>query len=320
VTKLAIVLSVTAFLIVSGAAFAAAPDQPVKWSQLPEMQECWGKDLPSSYDPIDCNPKIVVMDDWKCTDGRPVTDVHWWGSYIQDDCGYDNWCWGGHSGTQGPIIGSFKILIFSDVPATTGRHACPSHPGTELACYDIPFADTGETYYSRDENYNKVYQYNVDLPTPFDQVAGQTYWLGIVAVLKHNYQDYFGDGWSWGCGCSDWGYSDDQKIWGWHTAVQPENLDDSVTITNFKFSNGTYTYWSPNEYIIETHRCYGSNLYDAYDYGYCQPLGCGNQQKISLDMAFELTTIPEPTTIAMVALGGFLTVGSGIIRTFFRKR
>ena len=26
-----------------------------------------------------------MADDWKCTDRRPVTDIHWWGSYKKWD-------------------------------------------------------------------------------------------------------------------------------------------------------------------------------------------------------------------------------------------
>ena len=54
--------------------------EAVKWNQPPVLNpgsQCyWGWDEPSVY-----RGEQIVADDWKCTDRRPVTDIHWWGSY-----------------------------------------------------------------------------------------------------------------------------------------------------------------------------------------------------------------------------------------------
>lgn len=56
----------------------------IKWSQPPvpidpdaEPPVFNGWDERSDYN----NPPIVA-DDWKCEDDRPITDIHWWGSFI----------------------------------------------------------------------------------------------------------------------------------------------------------------------------------------------------------------------------------------------
>ncbi len=54
-----------------------------KWSQPPVVIDenmpptISGWDEQSTFEPIN-----IVADDWQCNDERPVTDIHWWGSFI----------------------------------------------------------------------------------------------------------------------------------------------------------------------------------------------------------------------------------------------
>ena len=62
----------------------------------------------------------IMADDWKCEDERPVTDIHWWGSFI-----------GWNSATPPPVMPQqFHIGIWTDVatndPCNTLGY---SHPG-----------------------------------------------------------------------------------------------------------------------------------------------------------------------------------------------
>jgi len=55
----------------------------VKWSQRPEPIE---PNLPEDFNGWDeisdpCS-RPILADDWLCRDDRPVTDIHWWGSFI----------------------------------------------------------------------------------------------------------------------------------------------------------------------------------------------------------------------------------------------
>ena len=55
----------------------------VKWSQRPEPIE---PNLPEDFNGWDeiSDPcfRPILADDWLCRDDRPVTDIHWWGSFI----------------------------------------------------------------------------------------------------------------------------------------------------------------------------------------------------------------------------------------------
>ena len=63
---------VAIFLMVTTGAWATNGDD-VKWSQLPDME--FGVNIQST------EVEPIIADDWECRDPRPVTDVHFWGSY-----------------------------------------------------------------------------------------------------------------------------------------------------------------------------------------------------------------------------------------------
>lgn len=110
------------------------PRSFLKWSQPPVLNtsspqpECfWGWDEFSVYDPGPLGGVVlpdtphIMADDFLCSDRRPITDIHWWGSYL------------GWQGTEPPpnnVIG-FHIGIWTDVPKTAAQPW--SHPG-EMIC------------------------------------------------------------------------------------------------------------------------------------------------------------------------------------------
>jgi len=240
------VLLIAGLLATSVTAIADPLPGCVKWSQLPEMYEPWGYDVESNHDPDDNCPNVVVMDDWLCEDGLPITDVHWWGSYFDPAF---------------PIT-AFHVSIHWDIPESGG---IPSHPGDLIVAWNIPFEECNETWHGVDYYGKDVYQYFCYLPEWFWQDIGEIYWLDIKAIVPGAVG----------------------PVWGWHTAVLPHNIDDAVVIYDYDQETGHYTDWEPLEWEYE-----------------------------SLDMAFELTTIPEPATIAIIAFGAFGL--AGIIRR--RKR
>ena len=61
------------------------PMLPTKWSQPVDVDN--GHDVYSFWQGGNDFPTTVVADDWKCPDGLPITDFHWWGSYIQGSPG-----------------------------------------------------------------------------------------------------------------------------------------------------------------------------------------------------------------------------------------
>lgn len=160
-------------------------DDPIKWSQLPDME--WGFDILSFGDAdhnFEFGPPLtpIIADDWCCDDGNAaITDVHWWGSY-------ENWSDDSSPGN----VDSFVIGIFYDEAGDVCR---PGEP-IGFGCFDI--AEVNETYYGQQElTEHSAFQYYVDLDEPFYQEEGETYWLMIAAAYTEEEPD---------------------NIWGWKTA------------------------------------------------------------------------------------------------------
>src|SRR5712691_13462523 len=58
------------------------PGDPAKWVQLPDListgmddNATWSGQFPFTK---------ILADDWKCTSQDPVTDIHIWGSWLND--------------------------------------------------------------------------------------------------------------------------------------------------------------------------------------------------------------------------------------------
>lgn len=155
---------------------------PVKWSQPPmyspasPFPDCfWGWDEFSHY--FCCQ---IVADDWLCQDARPVTDIHWWGSYRQ-------WI-DPIPPPDGPDL--FHLGIWTDVPVGPGNPFPFSHPGVLIWEFVVPRQVTREEFVGCDfhPEYGReaTFQYEVVLPPEvwFDQgtTAGQVYWLSVSAI------------------------------------------------------------------------------------------------------------------------------------------
>ena len=74
-------LFVVISILIATTAHCAATNE-FKWIQNPDTE--WGYDIWSwGYEDVAGNIMIVneVADDWVCRDGRPITEVRWWGSF-----------------------------------------------------------------------------------------------------------------------------------------------------------------------------------------------------------------------------------------------
>jgi hypothetical protein len=242
--KLRVVLA--ALVLVGLAVTAMAQDIPKGVLQLPDMTTGWN--LQSQWDLIDGEPNIIRADNWRCPDGRPVTDVHWWGSYYFNTDG-------------GNPVDAFEISIY-DNDGSNGL------PGTLLYRQNLNLAAVNETAYGVDTNGEEVYQYTAYLENPFQQTQGEIYWLSIVALTE---------------GTTRW------PMWGWHTAV---NTDIETLLQGAAQSTKDPDSENP--------------IFGGQD--------ANPWQDAQYDMAFELTTIPEPSLIALFGLGLFA------IWTRFRRR
>gem|GEM_PF-5043293 len=168
------------------------PD-PIKWSQpvveyQPGLQPpvFLGWDERSLY-----KMPPICADDWECTDERPVTDVHWWGSFV------------GWTQPQPPQLPrAFHLAIWTDVPA--GPNNPFSHPGVmvwEHFCNTYTWNFAGYDYDPRHQTENEAcFQFHQYLPREkwFYQDPGpqgrNVYWLSIAAIYDEPEVQY---PWGW---------------------------------------------------------------------------------------------------------------------------
>ena len=224
---------------------------PRKWSQLPDME--WGFDVYSTIMPYGYSSNVA--DDWLCTNGLPITDIHWWGSYGD---------WSMDARPENTITG-FQIDIF-------GYYA-PYPFYIPHARYNLTIEEGNETYCGLQEyTGHSAFEYSIILDEPFNQEEGSTYWLMIAAYLE--------DGTSY--------------EWGWKTT----DPDSRYGCGAVKYTGDSWE-WIPIEYSD-----YVDPSHPYYDYG-------------PVNMAFELTTIPEPAAIIML---GSLATGLFGIAGIKRKR
>jgi len=255
-SALAIALALTSL---ATAALAVPTTVPLKWSQ-PIYQIgtdptgvplYWGWDQPSWA--IGQQPNgPQAADDWRCRDQLPVTDFHWWGSYIDklDPI------------PQARPMG-FWFGIYKDIPVGPGQEF--SMPGDLIWQYVATSYEEQFVGYDVIESsqpiHDATFQYNVYLPQThwfYQPGSDEILWLSIVAL-----------------------YQPGTPMWEWGWKTRPHFFQDDAV-----FRNATQG-WMP---------LYG-------------PDG------LSWDLAFEISTIPEPGS-AVALLAGF----AGIAGLRLRRR
>jgi hypothetical protein len=187
----------------------------VKFVQYPKV--------PSGVD-VNASQNLTLADDFLCTNTGPVTDIHLWGSWLQDKID--------------PNV-LFTLTIWSDVPKqTNGGTIIPSHPGIQLwsepfgpgEYYQCPYTNITEQFYDPsipapigfDTN---VYYLCFYPRQPFRQqgtaAVHTNYWLSVNAQTTASAQTLFG--WH-----SSYQFYNDTAVWGagpapaaWNTMADP---------------------------------------------------------------------------------------------------
>ncbi|MCC6679571.1 MAG: hypothetical protein IT445_01600 [Phycisphaeraceae bacterium] len=128
-----------------------------------------------------------LADDFQCTQTGPITDVHIWGSWLQDQM------------PPVPMHGTFILAIYSDIPA--GTIAPWSMPGELLWRQQFkPGEYSARLYDNASEQFfdpnihqiigtdTQVWQYNfyIDEALALTQQAGNIYWLAVANVDPNN--------------------------------------------------------------------------------------------------------------------------------------
>jgi hypothetical protein len=160
---------------------------------------------------------FFVADDWRCSQTGPVTDIHIWGSWLNDIVGNEHG-WVG-----------FHLFVHGDIPATAnplGPYSMPSQPiwegffGPELYQY--------REYMPAEERFidprlgqpigidHMIYQYNfkIDPAVAFEQKEGQIYWLSVQAIVDAADNPVFG--WK-----TSLDHFNDDAVWGDGQGVPP---------------------------------------------------------------------------------------------------
>jgi hypothetical protein len=256
----------TSYLCVLFAAGTALADwnigDPAKWAQLPDL----------GFTGIDIynNSPQTLADDFLCTTTGYITDLHFWGSWLNDYLPHP----AAGADLGDPAAVAFNLYIYSDIPDTDGDGPDYSNPGQLLWSANIPaggfsvrkYADANEGWYNpmtgdyMRANHSGVWQYNFVAPpdanlndlfyqqgTPKDPIV---YWVGVQAIPQ-----------------------DQQAVFGWKTSIDHWN-DDAV----WQDAAGS---WLELRY--------------PQDHPYAGQ---------SIDLAFVVT--PEPATIVLLGLGGLL--------------
>jgi len=186
---------------------------PAKWIQMPDVQN--GMNVNATWQASQTGgpnyPYMKVLaDDFQCTQTGPITDVHIWGSWLND--------------VVDPNV-VFKLSFHKDIP---GGATNPSQPGDQIWMGTFapgrylarPWATSpGEPFFDPNTNSiigqdNTIWQYNFDIPVTEAFVQQGTaanpvvYWLDVQALT----QEYTSPGVPGG-------------VFGWKTSKQHWNDD-----------------------------------------------------------------------------------------------
>jgi hypothetical protein len=171
-----------------------------KWIQPPDMR--LGVNLDAYM--ITGMPMSITRADDFMSDGRRITDIHWWGSYL-------NYLTNQPGPVTPPPPGPYRPTGFwlswhSDIPLGAGPNPW-SMPGPPITNIFVPYSNCWEIYYGTVTQwwympirYEHEFQYYVDLLRepyqPWYERSGTIYWLDITAVFTP-FPGGLHNGWGW---------------------------------------------------------------------------------------------------------------------------
>jgi len=271
------------------------PGEVLKFQQVPLNNTVVGPAIYNGHDsPSTGYPFVNTLgtpgyqggffaDDFSDKVSTPVVHVKWWGSYI--------------SNPNNTPVSQFLITFESDVPAVAGA---TSHPGTPLLNQVVnlgPLAPASGTFTETLINGNvpeHLYQYNAELKLPFQEQKDTVYWIKIAALTQDTALN-------WGWHNRDWTVQDtfaspvpvpgEGLI---NTAFGPYwHFQDDAVRGGFDVTPGA----GPGGLVVNQTAMTPTVYLDNVD----GPQGIGI---LSQDMAFELYTVPEPSGLAVLVIGG----------------
>jgi hypothetical protein len=284
-----------------------------------ELSTAYGFGQPGAVIPL--YQGKFMADDFADTLSSPVVHVKWWGSYFKDQI------------NPAMPVDKFLISFESDVPQ--GPNNPFSHPGTPLlnqVVFRNPLAPGSGTFTEKlirgpDPVVSEsLYEYNAELHLgkAFPEIKDTVYWLKIVALVDalpgmtfdpYNPQNSPIPITQWGWHNRDYTVNNPlaspavlpgEKVVGlvgagvpvWH--FQDDSVQGDVRI-NTTTSGGLVMPFIDQQNMVPQHYM---NFADGPGVGTAASPPIGTFSK---DLAFELYTvnIPEPTSVALLAMGMF---------------
>jgi len=326
-----------ALLLVGNVAADPIPGRDIlKFSQAPmdgtqivspngTVQRFWGHDeLSTAYSTVSATGPTpyrgtFMADDFADKFNSPIVHVKWWGSYLNNFV------------SPAFPVDKFLISIESDVPV--GPNNTFSHPGTPLLNQIVnrgPIAPGSGTFTEKPISGGgpplgeTLYEYNAELHlgAEFFEKADTVYWLKVVAlvdlppgiIIDPNQPPTFVPRWGW----HNRDYTKMDPLASTAPAVVPgEHIDGFLgpvpggtpvwhfqddAVTGHVVVNHLITPDGIRFPIIDQAGYQPTRYLDLAD----GPPGIGNFSK---DLAFELYTVPEPTSAALLAVGAVAIVG-----------
>ena len=212
----------------------------------------------------------VVADDF-VSNGKPIYGFHWWGSYFQDT-GQD-----AVAGFERQV--QFEISFHLNCPAGSPDPQCADPAGNPYN-YGTPYDRNGSSYFSRIVTAEEDF-----FGTTVNGVDIYEYWLAVdptdgPSFLGGTWEEVAGETYwvdfAWNAG--QFGTSVSDNVWGWAAAANGGTCILSCAVQTTPPSPGA------NPHL-------------------------GAWAELSgRDMAFEVLSVPEPATVALLAAG---LIGAG---------
>lgn len=323
-TYLVVALALGLFAAIAGRAAAhPLPGQIPKFSQLPLNDalppSTGGAPYPghdNSSTAYTVTPQIgtytghFMADDFADNYNTPVVHVRWWGSYIGNQT---------FNGVQNFLISFESDMPFD--PLVGGSR--PDQPLLNQVVTKGAISPGSGTFSEALHNGNMnehLYEYNAELAVPFQQMADTVYWLKIVALVDPATEGFI----DWGWHNRDWGIQ--------NTLASPNVSPGESIVGTVPDLNGMPTpVWHFQDDAVEGQVQVTINTtgtvgvqqsgYRSTNYihipGAVPIDGPPGIDTFSQDLAFELFTVPEPSTLAMLGTG---VIGLGCVAWRRRKR
>jgi hypothetical protein len=135
---------------------------------------------PNGWDIYFMGPASEVADDWLCTATGPVSEIHFWYSAFSDG---------------NPTVETVTASIYANDPGPPGTYSRPNQllwsetfASTQFITRPYGtglqgFAEPKQGFWNP-ENHFQYFQLNItDIPSPFVQQQGTTYWLGLSVTV-----------------------------------------------------------------------------------------------------------------------------------------